>query len=121
MFPGRMLIWIPSPQHSAVTVNVISLSGSKTPVLFLGSSSVGHTHKRLTESLRVPYYVSERFGQEYGGANLRQLERSVEDDYISTLRNNCWKEKQHSTLFTQNPKSFPPFLFTPSYIQLINT
>ncbi|XP_017339476.1 dnaJ homolog subfamily B member 12b [Ictalurus punctatus] len=57
--------------------------------------SVGHTQKRLTETLRVPYYVSERFSQEYSGMNLRQVERSVEDDYISTLRNNCWKEKQH--------------------------
>ncbi|KAB5555701.1 hypothetical protein PHYPO_G00037150 [Pangasianodon hypophthalmus] len=57
--------------------------------------SVGHTQKRLTETLRVPYYVSERFSQEYSGVNLRQVERSVEDDYISTLRNNCWKEKQH--------------------------
>ncbi|MCI4384449.1 hypothetical protein PGIGA_G00038740 [Pangasianodon gigas] len=57
--------------------------------------SVGHTQKRLTENLHVPYYVSERFSQEYSGVNLRQVERSVEDDYISTLRNNCWKEKQH--------------------------
>ncbi|GAA6108910.1 dnaJ homolog subfamily B member 12 [Tachysurus ichikawai] len=57
--------------------------------------SAGHTHKRLTETLHVPYYVSERFSQEYSGMNLRQLERSVEDEYISTLRNNCWKEKQH--------------------------
>ncbi|XP_076855769.1 dnaJ homolog subfamily B member 12b [Brachyhypopomus gauderio] len=56
--------------------------------------SVGHTHKRLTETLRVPYYVSERFSQEHSGVSLRQVERSVEDEYISTLRNNCWREKQ---------------------------
>ncbi|KAK3529077.1 hypothetical protein QTP70_016506 [Hemibagrus guttatus] len=58
--------------------------------------SAGHTQKRLTETLRVPYYVSERFSQEYSGVKLRQVERSVEDEYIFTLRNNCWKEKQHS-------------------------
>ncbi|KAL0964745.1 hypothetical protein UPYG_G00328320 [Umbra pygmaea] len=56
--------------------------------------SVGHTHKRYTESLRVPYYVGDTFAREYQGLNLKSVERSVEDDYISNLRNNCWKEKQ---------------------------
>ncbi|KAJ8284873.1 hypothetical protein COCON_G00037230 [Conger conger] len=56
--------------------------------------SAGHTHKRLTESLGVPYYVGDQFSTEYDGINLKNVERSVEDDYISNLRNNCWKEKQ---------------------------
>ncbi|XP_017558996.2 dnaJ homolog subfamily B member 12b [Pygocentrus nattereri] len=56
--------------------------------------SAGHTQKRLTETLRVPYYVSERFSQEYSGMSLRKVERNVEDDYVSALRNNCWREKQ---------------------------
>ncbi|KAK1166454.1 hypothetical protein AOXY_G13095 [Acipenser oxyrinchus oxyrinchus] len=56
--------------------------------------SVGHTHKRQTELLKVPYYVSAHFSEEYTGMNLRNVERNVEDDYISSLRNNCWKEKQ---------------------------
>lgn len=57
--------------------------------------SVGHTHKRLTENMRVPYYVNEHFRQEYSGVSLRQVERNVEGDFIATLRNSCWKEKQH--------------------------
>ncbi|KAJ8365714.1 hypothetical protein SKAU_G00145450 [Synaphobranchus kaupii] len=56
--------------------------------------STGHTHKRLTETLRVAYYVRDQFTKEYNGLNLKNVERSVEDDYISNLRNNCWKEKQ---------------------------
>ncbi|KAM3843109.1 dnaJ homolog subfamily B member 12-like [Diretmus argenteus] len=56
--------------------------------------SAGHTHKRLTENLKVPYYVGDQFFKEYTGVNLKNLERTVEDDYISNLRNNCWKEKQ---------------------------
>ncbi|MFT7807193.1 dnaJ homolog subfamily B member 12 [Arapaima gigas] len=56
--------------------------------------SAGHIHKRLTETLRVPYYVGEHFTKEYNGVNLKSVERNVEDDYISNLRNNCWKEKQ---------------------------
>ncbi|CAG5905058.1 unnamed protein product [Menidia menidia] len=56
--------------------------------------SAGYSHKRLTENLKVPYYVGEQFSKEFSGGNLKVLERSVEDDYISNLRNNCWKEKQ---------------------------
>ncbi|XDV43952.1 hypothetical protein PO909_012329 [Leuciscus waleckii] len=56
--------------------------------------SAGHTHKRVTENLGVTFYVNERFSQEFKGLSLKQVENSVEDDYISNLRNNCWKEKQ---------------------------
>ncbi|KAM4704282.1 dnaJ homolog subfamily B member 12 [Rhinophrynus dorsalis] len=56
--------------------------------------SVGHIQKRLTEHLKVPYFVSDSFDEEYTGSNLRNVEKSVEDDFIANLRNNCWKEKQ---------------------------
>ncbi|XP_074477118.1 dnaJ homolog subfamily B member 12b [Sebastes fasciatus] len=56
--------------------------------------SAGYTQKRLTQNLKVPYYVGEQFSREFSGLNLKNLERTVEDDYISNLRNNCWKEKQ---------------------------
>ncbi|KAI3365180.1 hypothetical protein L3Q82_010279 [Scortum barcoo] len=56
--------------------------------------SAGYTQKRLTENLKVPYYVGEQFSKEFTGVNLKNVERTVEDDYISNLRNNCWKEKQ---------------------------
>ncbi|XP_030059349.1 dnaJ homolog subfamily B member 12 [Microcaecilia unicolor] len=56
--------------------------------------SVGHLNRRVTENLKVPFYVTDSFSEEYTGANLKSVERSVEDDYIANLRNNCWKEKQ---------------------------
>ncbi|XP_067466322.1 dnaJ homolog subfamily B member 12a [Thunnus thynnus] len=56
--------------------------------------SAGHIHKRHTTHLKVPFYVGDRFNEEYSGNNLKNVERSVEEDYISNLRNNCWKEKQ---------------------------
>ncbi|CAG6017046.1 unnamed protein product, partial [Menidia menidia] len=56
--------------------------------------SAGHIHKRHTTHLKVPFYVGERFSDEFTGNNLKNVERSVEEDYISNLRNNCWKEKQ---------------------------
>ncbi|XP_075874548.1 dnaJ homolog subfamily B member 12a isoform X1 [Nelusetta ayraudi] len=56
--------------------------------------SAGHIHKRHTSHLSVPFYVGDRFNEEYSGNNLKNVERSVEEDHISNLRNNCWKEKQ---------------------------
>ncbi|MEQ2303034.1 DnaJ (Hsp40), subfamily B, member 12 [Ameca splendens] len=56
--------------------------------------SAGHVHKRHTSHLKVPFYVGDRFNEEFTGNNLKTVERSVEEDYISNLRNNCWKEKQ---------------------------
>lgn len=79
--------------HSCVELShMISLSHF---VLF-SCRSAGYTQKRLTENLKVPYYVGEQFSKEFTGVNLKNLERTVEDDYISNLRNNCWKEKQQS-------------------------
>lgn len=63
---------------------------------FFYTRSAGHIHKRHTSSLKVPFYVGERFNEEYSGNMLKAVERSVEEDYISNLRNNCWKEKQQS-------------------------
>ncbi|KGL77362.1 DnaJ subfamily B member 12, partial [Tinamus guttatus] len=67
---------------------------SSPPYSLSHRPSVSHTHRRVTEHLKVVYYVSESFAEEYTGANLKNVERSVEDDYIANLRNNCWKEKQ---------------------------
>lgn len=66
------------------------------PFVVFPLRSAGYTQKRLTENLKVPYYVGEHFSKDFTGVNLKNLERSVEDDYISNLRNNCWKEKQQS-------------------------
>lgn len=57
---------------------------------------MGHIHKRHTSELKVPFFVGDRFNEEFSGNNLKNVERSVEEDYISNLRNNCWKEKQQS-------------------------
>ncbi|XP_068113807.1 dnaJ homolog subfamily B member 12 [Hyperolius riggenbachi] len=67
---------------------------SNPPYSLSHRPSVGHIHKRITEHLRVPYFVADSFEEEYTGNNLRTVERSVEEDFIANLRNNCWKEKQ---------------------------
>lgn len=59
-------------------------------------SSTGQTVKRQTENLHVDYYVTRDFKSEYKGSALQKIEKSVEEDYVSNVRNNCWKERQTS-------------------------
>lgn len=62
----------------------------------LSSRSTGQTLKRQTENLHVDYYVTREFKSEYKGSALQQIEKNVEEDYVATVRNKCWKEKQTS-------------------------
>jgi len=50
---------------------------------------------RTTQVLKVPYYVKENFHSEYQGS-LRRLEISIEEEYVSNLRQNCAREKAYS-------------------------
>ncbi|XP_051945860.1 dnaJ homolog subfamily B member 12-like [Xyrauchen texanus] len=69
-------------------------------------ASTGHTNRRHTATLKVPYYVGDQFSVEYTGMNLKNVEQSVEDDYISNLRNNCWKEKQQKEVLLYRARYF---------------
>ncbi|KAL6088583.1 hypothetical protein STEG23_001817 [Scotinomys teguina] len=57
----------------------------------------GQTIKMQTENLGVVYYVSKDFKSEYKGTLLQKIEKSVEEDYVTNIRNNCWKERQQKT------------------------
>ncbi|XP_077594519.1 dnaJ homolog subfamily B member 12b [Stigmatopora nigra] len=75
-----------------VIVSALSQMMVKNPAYSLSyRPSAGHTQKRLTGNLKVAYYVAENFHKD---DNLKRLEEAVEEDFISNLRNNCWKEKQ---------------------------
>lgn len=60
------------------------------------SRSTGQTVKRQTDNLHVDYYVTRDFKLEFKGSALQQIEKNVEEDYVSNVRNNCWKERQTS-------------------------
>jgi len=60
------------------------------------SRSTGQTVKRQTENLHVDYFVTRDFKSEYKGSALLKIEKNVEEDYVSNVRNNCWKERQTS-------------------------
>ena len=54
-----------------------------------------YAFQRKTGSLQVPYYVKKSFHEDYTGS-IRRLEQQVEDEYISNLRANCFRERSYS-------------------------
>jgi hypothetical protein len=50
--------------------------------------------QRKTLNLKVPYFVKENFHTEYQGS-LRRLEISVEEEYVTGLRQSCYREKNY--------------------------
>ena len=61
--------------------------------LFFSKYPVGRT----THNLKIQYYVKQDFSSNFAG-DLRRIERQVEEEYVSNLRTNCWKERSYSKL-----------------------
>ncbi|KAM4603258.1 dnaJ homolog subfamily B member 14 [Polymixia lowei] len=81
-----------------ILVSILSqLMVSTPPYSLYSRPSTGQTIKRQTENLRVDYYVTRDFKSEYKGSALQKIEKNVEEDYVSNIRNNCWKERQTKT------------------------
>lgn len=81
-----------------ILVSILSqMMVSPPPYSLYSRPSTGQTVKRQTENLHVDYYVTRDFKSEYKGSALQQIEKNVEDDYVSNVRNNCWKERQTKT------------------------
>lgn len=76
-----------SISHGEIAASAITLPSIR---------STGQTVKRQTENLHVDYYVTRDFKSEYKASALQQIEKSVEEDYVSNVRNTCWKERQMS-------------------------
>uniref|UniRef100_H3CTA2 DnaJ heat shock protein family (Hsp40) member B12a n=1 Tax=Tetraodon nigroviridis TaxID=99883 RepID=H3CTA2_TETNG len=92
---GLALFFQLMPVLILIIVSALSqLMVTQPPYSLSYHPSTGHIHKRHTTHLKVPFFVGDRFNEEFSGNNLKNVERSVEEDYISNLRNNCWKEKQ---------------------------
>ncbi|XP_006133850.3 dnaJ homolog subfamily B member 14 [Pelodiscus sinensis] len=81
-----------------ILVSLLSqLMVSNPPYALYPRSGTGQTIKMKTENLGVIYYVNKDFRNEYKGVSLQKVEKSVEEDYVSNVRNNCWKERQQKT------------------------
>ncbi|XP_055286478.1 dnaJ homolog subfamily C member 18 [Moschus berezovskii] len=84
-----------------VIVSVITqLLAANPPYSLFYKSTLGHTISRETQNLQVPYFVDKNFDKAYRGASLRDLEKTIEKDYIDYIQTSCWKEKQQKSELT---------------------
>lgn len=60
---------------------------------------------RITQNLRVPYFVKKNFASEYQGS-VQRLEMSVEEDYITNLQHACYREKNYRDSLIWKAKNF---------------
>ncbi|XP_056667347.1 dnaJ homolog subfamily C member 18 isoform X4 [Monodelphis domestica] len=89
------------PVFVIVIISVITqLMATNPPYSLFYKSSMGYTISRETENLQVPYFVDKHFEKNYKGSSLRDLEKTVEKDYIDYIQSSCWKEKQQKSDLT---------------------
>ncbi|KAG0727033.1 DnaJ subfamily B member 14 [Chionoecetes opilio] len=77
---------------------------SSDPTYSLSPTSK-YSVQRSTTNLGVSYYVKPDFSTDYQGS-IRRLEQHVEEDFVSTLRNACFKEKNYKENMIWRARSF---------------
>ncbi|KHN80232.1 DnaJ -like protein subfamily B member 12 [Toxocara canis] len=64
-----------------------------------------YSEERFTKDLQVPYYVKTDFLANYRN-RIAQVEHQVEDEYISQLRMNCYKERNQKETLAWRARTF---------------
>lgn len=72
---------------------------------------------RHTTRLHIPYYVKENFRLDYQGS-LARLEANVEEEFMSSLRNACYKERNYRKNFSKYSHCMHYFRFSVKIIFL---
>ncbi|KAL4239655.1 DnaJ (Hsp40) [Mactra antiquata] len=76
-----------------VVLSLLSSFFVSDPVFSLNRSDK-YSAQRKTAQLHIPYYVKQDFTANFAG-DLRRIERQVEEEFVSNLRQNCWRERSY--------------------------
>ncbi|KAH3872233.1 hypothetical protein DPMN_035448 [Dreissena polymorpha] len=76
-----------------VVISLLSSMFVSDPVFSLQKSDK-YTAQRKTQNLNIPYFVKQDFTANFAG-DLRRIERQVEEEFVSNLRQNCWRERSY--------------------------
>jgi len=92
-----------APLLILVFMSLLSNLLTPEPAFSLHYSNTYHT-KRLSDNLKVPFYVQRNFDQRYSQKldrnRWRSLQREIEQDYLEQLRSECYQEQlQKETLY----------------------
>lgn len=87
-----------------VVISLISSFFTSDPIYNLQPTSK-YSIKRKTTNFQIPYYVKETFMSEYQGS-LGRLENSVEEEYVSNMKQACYRERAYRESMIARSRSF---------------
>jgi len=87
-----------------ILVTLVSSFFVSDPVFSL-TRTQKYNVKRATGELEVPYFVKETFLADFQG-NLKRLESGIEEEYISNLRNECFKQRNYKEHMIWRARNF---------------
>ncbi|XP_065367858.1 dnaJ homolog subfamily B member 12 isoform X2 [Calliphora vicina] len=81
------------------------MSLASTDPLYSLSHSSKYNVRRQTQHLSIPYYVKDNFDSDYHGS-LPRLEHSVEEDYVYTMKQHCFRERTYREAMMTRARGF---------------
>jgi len=87
-----------------ILVTLISSLFVSDPVYSL-SRTQKYNVKRMTNDNEVPYFVKESFINDFTG-NIKRLESGIEEEYVSNLRNESFKQRNYKEHMVWRARNF---------------
>lgn len=87
-----------------IMISILSSFFTSDPLYSLSQNSKYPVHKQ-TSHLGISYYVKESFAEEYQGS-IPRLENSVEEDYVATMKTNCYRERSYKESVKASARTF---------------
>lgn len=76
-----------------IFLSVVSSLLVSDPLYSLQATTKYHV-RRTTNNLHIPYFVKDSFKTDFTGS-LRKLESQIEEEYLNSLRQACYREKSY--------------------------
>lgn len=93
-----------SPLLLVIILSLLNSFFTADPLYTLQRESK-YTMKRETVNLKIAYFVKPDFSNTFRG-DLRKLEMQVEDDYITHLRQSCYRERSYRETLLYQARSY---------------
>lgn len=87
-----------------VVISLMSSFFTSDPIYSLAQHSK-YPVKRKTTHFAIPYYVKENFETEYQGS-IERLESSVEEEYITSMKQSCYRERNYREAMLARARTF---------------
>jgi len=102
--PGYTVLFQMAPVLVLLGLSLMSSFFTSEPAYSLARTSK-YAFERKTTNLEIPYFVKENFEKDYKGS-IARIEAQVEEDYLTSLRGQCFRERNYKESMIWRAKSF---------------